>query len=76
MVPAIARLLYLFVNMCMEVDCSADGKETCRRNGVKGYPTLKVFRHGQFEADYAGPRHAGYLKLDHLFSCNDFPLKS
>ena len=44
----------------MEVDCSADGKETCRRNGVKGYPTLKVFRHGQFEADYAGPRHAGY----------------
>jgi len=45
----------------MEVDCSADGKETCRSNGVKGYPTLKVFRHGQFEADYAGPRHAGYL---------------
>jgi len=43
----------------MEVDCSDDGKETCHRFGVKGYPTLKVFRRGQFEADYAGPRHAG-----------------
>lgn len=45
--------------MYMEVDCSDNGKEVCSRNGVKGYPTLKVFRRGQFEADYVGPRHAG-----------------
>ena len=46
--------------MYMEVDCSDEGKEVCHRNGVKGYPTLKVFRLGEFEADYVGPRHAGW----------------
>jgi len=44
----------------MEVDCSDEGKEVCQRNNVKGYPTLKVFRLGEFEADYVGPRHAGW----------------
>jgi len=43
----------------IKVDCSEEGKEVCHRNGVKGYPTVKVFRHGKFEADYMGPRHAG-----------------
>ena len=60
----------------MEVDCSDDGKETCRRNGVKGYPTLKVFRRGQFESDYAGPRHAGYWRLNQLCRYNDCELKA
>jgi len=45
----------------MEVDCSAAGKEICHTHGVKGYPTLKVFKYGQFDTDYVGPRHAGYL---------------
>jgi len=49
----------------MEVDCSDEGKDICLRNGVKSYPTLKVFRHGQFEADYVGARHTGWL-LDWL----------
>jgi len=52
-------LQFISKSVYMEVDCSDDGKETCHRFGVKGYPTLKVFRRGQFEADYAGPRHAG-----------------
>jgi len=43
----------------VEVDCSDKGKEVCLRNGVKGYPTLKVYKHGEFESDYVGPRHAG-----------------
>lgn len=42
----------------LEVDCSDNGREVCHRNGIKGYPTLKVFKLGQFDADYVGPRHA------------------
>ena len=47
----------------MEVDCSDTGREICHSSGVKGYPTLKVFKLGQFDADYVGPRHAGYSSL-------------
>lgn len=42
-----------------KVDCTSDaGKETCSKYGVSGYPTLKIFRHGEFSSEYNGPREA------------------
>ena len=41
------------------MDCTSDiGKETCNSVGVNGYPTLKIFKNGEFSADYNGPRQA------------------
>lgn len=39
-----------------EVDCTADGKDTCSAHGVSGYPTLKAFKNGEKAFDYEGPR--------------------
>jgi len=39
-----------------KVDCVGDGKETCGKYGVSGYPTLKIFRNGEFSQEYDGPR--------------------
>ncbi|KAJ9118202.1 hypothetical protein QFC22_004107 [Naganishia vaughanmartiniae] len=39
-----------------KVDCT-ENQELCQEHGVKGYPTLKVFREG-VAADYGGPRKA------------------
>merc|ERR1712088_1245787 len=41
-----------------KVDCTEGGKATCGRFDVKGYPTLKIFRHGELSSDYNGPREA------------------
>jgi protein disulfide isomerase family A protein 3 len=41
-----------------EVDCTAEGKETCEKFGVSGYPTLKAFKRGEKAFDYEGPRDA------------------
>ena len=41
-----------------KVDCPANS-DLCGRFGVSGYPTLKIFRGGEFSADYEGPRSAG-----------------
>jgi len=46
------------------VDCTAAGESLCRKHGVQGYPTIKVFKKGgspQGEA-YNGPREYGGLK--------------
>lgn len=40
-----------------KVDCP-DNNELCGKYGVSGYPTLKIFRRGEFSADYQGPRSA------------------
>ncbi|XP_043073950.1 protein disulfide isomerase family A, member 8 [Puntigrus tetrazona] len=40
-----------------KVDCT-DNTETCKRYGVTGYPTLKIFRNGQESSSYDGPRSA------------------
>ncbi|CAH1796207.1 unnamed protein product [Owenia fusiformis] len=49
-----------------KVDCIEAGKEKCSECGVSGYPTLKIFRNGELEADYEGPRDSagiiGYMK--------------
>jgi len=41
-----------------EVDCTAEGKEICNKQGVSGYPTLKAFKRGEKTFDYEGPRDA------------------
>ena len=42
----------------IQVDCVGEGKDTCSKHGVSGYPTLKVFRNGEVQKDYDGPREA------------------
>ncbi|KAL3289630.1 hypothetical protein HHI36_023040 [Cryptolaemus montrouzieri] len=42
----------------VKVDCTEAGKETCNKNSVSGYPTLKIFRNGEFSQEYNGPREA------------------
>lgn len=45
-----------------KVDCTAS-EETCKKFGVSGYPTLKIFRAGEFSEEYGGPREAdGIIK--------------
>lgn len=39
-----------------KVDCVGEGKDTCSKYGVSGYPTLKIFRGGEMSSDYDGPR--------------------
>ncbi|KAI6241457.1 Protein disulfide-isomerase [Aphelenchoides fujianensis] len=47
----------------INVDCDAE-KDLCQKHGVGGYPTLKIFRKGEFSADYDGPREAdGIVKF-------------
>jgi hypothetical protein len=40
------------------VDCTAE-TATCGEFGVSGYPTLKIFKNGEFNKEYEGPREAG-----------------
>nr|CAG4642426.1 EOG090X0438 [Evadne anonyx] len=42
----------------VKVDCTEGGKATCSKFSVQGYPTLKIFKAGEFSADYNGPREA------------------
>ncbi|XP_064620001.1 protein disulfide-isomerase A3-like [Lineus longissimus] len=42
----------------VKVDCTADGKDSCSKHGVSGYPTLKIFKNGEVASDYDGPRQA------------------
>ncbi|KAF7287794.1 hypothetical protein GWI33_003425 [Rhynchophorus ferrugineus] len=42
----------------VKVDCTEAGKETCNKHSVRGYPTLKIFRNGEFSQEYKGPREA------------------
>lgn len=46
--------------LILQVDCTSDnGKDTCAKYGVSGYPTLKIFKNGEFASEYNGPRDAG-----------------
>lgn len=44
------------------MDCTAN-QDTCKKYDVSGYPTLKIFRNGDFSSDYQGPREAGKFRL-------------
>jgi len=48
-----------------KVDCPAN-EALCREFGVSGYPTLKIFRNGQYNSEYDGPRSAGNLILQSI----------
>ena len=43
-----------------KVDCTSEsgGKDICGEYGVSGYPTLKIFKSGEFAQEYQGPRDA------------------
>lgn len=43
-----------------KVDCTSEsgGKDICSEYGVSGYPTLKIFKNGEFAQEYSGPREA------------------
>lgn len=43
-----------------KVDCTSEagGKDICSEFGVQGYPTLKIFKGGEFAQEYNGPREA------------------
>jgi len=47
-----------------DVDCTADGKELCEKNGVQGYPTVKYYKDGDIEVgeDYQLGRDFDTLK--------------
>ena len=45
------------------MDCTAEGKEICNKQGVSGYPTLKAFKRGEKTFDYEGPRDAGKISF-------------
>jgi len=44
-----------------DVDCTADGKDLCRAQGVRGYPTVKYFINGA-EEKYKSGRDFDSLK--------------
>lgn len=44
-----------------DVDCTADGKSLCEKNGVSGYPTIKHGDPGNLQ-DYQGGRDLAALK--------------
>jgi len=47
-----------------KVDCTEGGKETCNKFEVRGYPTLKIFKGGELDQEYNGPREAnGIVKF-------------
>ncbi len=43
------------------MDCTGDGKGSCDKHGVSGFPTLKIFKGGEVFMDYGGPREAGKM---------------
>ena len=52
----------------LQVDCTGAGKDTCSDYSVSGYPTVKIFRRGEFSEDYNGGRDAGKFTYNHSFN--------
>jgi hypothetical protein len=67
MKPAWDRLGDLYKDsssvMIVDVDCTAEGKGTCSKVGVSGYPTIKYYAAGDTKGkDYQGGRDFDALK--------------
>ena len=56
------------------MDCTAE-QDTCKEYGVTGYPTLKIFRGGEFSKEYEGPREAGKNHIEIIKYFSDSILK-
>mmetsp|Transcript_9512 Transcript_9512/g.20989 ORF Transcript_9512/g.20989 Transcript_9512/m.20989 type:complete len:168 (-) Transcript_9512:199-702(-) len=60
----------------VDVDCTANGKNTCSRMGVQGFPTIKYFtaKTGKSGADYQGGRDydalSSFVKKTLASGCN------
>ena len=50
--------VYTFTLSSPQVDCTVE-TSTCQKFGVTGYPTLKIFKNGEFSKAYDGPREKG-----------------
>merc|ERR550532_155848 len=65
MKPSWDKLMDEFANsptsLVADVDCTADGKELCEKNGVGGYPTIKYGDPSDLK-DYSGGRSFEDLK--------------
>mmetsp|Transcript_176 Transcript_176/g.565 ORF Transcript_176/g.565 Transcript_176/m.565 type:complete len:161 (-) Transcript_176:357-839(-) len=50
--------------LIVDVDCTADGQQTCQSQGVQGYPTIKYYtdKTGKKGAAYQGGRDFNSLK--------------
>lgn len=58
--------------MIVDVDCTAAGKGTCGKHGVKGYPTIKYFKAGKKSGSaYQGGRD--FASLDRQAKTLDVP---
>merc|ERR1712151_264283 len=55
------QLMGEFPDKVFDVDCTADGKELCDQNGVKGYPSIKYGDPTDLQ-DYNGGRDFDALK--------------
>lgn len=54
-----------------KVDCTEAGKDTCNKFSVSGYPTLKIFKNGEFTQEYGGPRDAAGINSFGIMSSFD-----
>lgn len=54
------------------MDCFGAGRYTCsNRFGIHQWPTLKLFKYGQYQGDYSGPYDEGKpINLCALFALN------
>lgn len=39
-----------------QVDCVDGAPQLCQRFNIQGYPTIKLFKYGQYVGDYVGQR--------------------
>ena len=57
------------------MDCTEAGKETCNKFGVRGYPTLKIFKGGEMSQEYNGPREASEYNVC-VFEASDVVIEA
>lgn len=51
-----------------KIDCK-EFNDTCKEFAVKKYPTMKIFRNGQFSSDYNGRSYGGRRHVGGVLCC-------